>query len=115
LTDIVELQATVTAELPVGFIRSKAESELRAYLDGTLGVAYGIAEGTALVAMSLHRRPRSERRTTVPSTALAKSHGEEKRTSGNKCTPVSHGTPVALRCDHPTYGSSQHVGTLSVC
>jgi len=55
LTAIVELQESVTADLPAGFIRSKTESELRAYLDGTLGIAYGIFEGTTLVAMSLLR------------------------------------------------------------
>jgi GNAT superfamily N-acetyltransferase len=62
LTDIIELQEAVTAGLPVGFIRSKTESELLAYLDGTLGVAYGvvergIVEGAALLAMALLRIP----------------------------------------------------------
>lgn len=57
LTDIVDLQETVTAGLPVGFIRAKTESELRGYLDGTLGVAYGIVEGAALLAMALLRIP----------------------------------------------------------
>ena len=33
------LQETITAGLPVGFVRSKTESEVRAYLDGAHGVA----------------------------------------------------------------------------
>lgn len=57
LTDIVELQKTVAPRLPAGFVRFKSESELRLYLDGTLGVAYGVVEGAALVAMSLLRIP----------------------------------------------------------
>ena len=51
------LQETITAGLPVGFVRSKTESEVRAYLDGTHGVAYGIVEGRALLAISLLRIP----------------------------------------------------------
>lgn len=57
LADILELQATVTAELPLGFIRRKTEPELSLYLNGTLGVAYGIFERATLVAMSLLRVP----------------------------------------------------------
>lgn len=60
LTDIVELRRAVTAELPLGYIRSKTESDLRSYLDGTLGAAYGVCEGDALLAMSLLRVPDEE-------------------------------------------------------
>ncbi|MFO1351167.1 MAG: hypothetical protein U1F68_11055 [Gammaproteobacteria bacterium] len=57
LEAIVALQEAVRAGLPLGFIRSKDASELRAYLDDTLGVAYGIAEEGALLAMALLRVP----------------------------------------------------------
>ena len=57
LSAIVGLQETVTAELPVGFVRSKTESEFRTYLDGTRGIAYGIVEGNPLLAISLLRIP----------------------------------------------------------
>lgn len=68
LTDVVEIQKAVTDELPVGFIRSRTESELRAYLDGTLGVAYGVVDGAALSAMSLLRIPDANHpnRTSLP-------------------------------------------------
>lgn len=68
LADVVEIQKGVTDGLPVGFIRSRTESELRAYLDGTLGVAYGVVDGTALLAMSLLRIPDENHpnRTSLP-------------------------------------------------
>lgn len=53
LPDLIELHKAVSAGLPAGFIQSRTEDELRAYLDGQRGVAYGIVEGKALVAMSL--------------------------------------------------------------
>jgi uncharacterized protein YqjF (DUF2071 family) len=57
LSAMVALQEAVTAKLPVGFVRSKTESEVRAYLDGTHGIAYGMVEGSALLAISLLRIP----------------------------------------------------------
>jgi GNAT superfamily N-acetyltransferase len=57
VADVLELQASVGTGLPAGFVRSKTEVELRAYLDGALGVAYGIVERAALVAMALLRIP----------------------------------------------------------
>jgi GNAT superfamily N-acetyltransferase len=57
LGDVVGLQDAVTAGLPPGFIRGKSRDELRGYLDGTLGVAYGIVEDGALWAMALLRIP----------------------------------------------------------
>lgn len=57
LPAMVALQKAVTAKLPAGFVRSKTESEVRAYLDDTHGVAYGIVEGSALLAISLLRVP----------------------------------------------------------
>jgi hypothetical protein len=57
LPAMVALQEAVTAKLPVGFIRSKTESEVHAYLDGTHGVAFGIVEDSALLAISLLRVP----------------------------------------------------------
>jgi GNAT superfamily N-acetyltransferase len=55
LAAVVELQTAVTSGLPAGFIWPRTEQTLRGYLDGTLGAAYGIAEGDALVAVSLLR------------------------------------------------------------
>lgn len=57
LTRIVQLQQAVTAELPPGYIFPKTESDLGTYLDGTLGVAYGVFEKDALAASSLLRIP----------------------------------------------------------
>jgi hypothetical protein len=57
LPAMVALREAVNAKLPAGFISSKIESEVRAYLDGTHGVAYGIVEGGALLAVSLLRVP----------------------------------------------------------
>jgi hypothetical protein len=56
LPDIVKLHEAVVEQLPAGFIRPKTENELRSYLDGTLGVAYGII-GNGLLAASLLRVP----------------------------------------------------------
>jgi hypothetical protein len=57
LANVLALQDAVSAGLPPGFIRGKSKSELRSYLDGTLGVAYGIVEEGALWAVSLLRVP----------------------------------------------------------
>jgi hypothetical protein len=56
LPDIVKLHEAVSGPLPAGFIRPKTEDELRSYLDGTLGVAYGVI-GDGLLAASLLRVP----------------------------------------------------------
>ena len=66
LTGSLELQAAVGDELPAGFMRLKSERELRAYLDGTLGVAYGIVERAELVAMALLRIPDERHPNTGP-------------------------------------------------
>jgi hypothetical protein len=66
LTGSLELQAAVGTGLPEGFIRLKGEGELRAYLDGTLGVAYGIVERAALIAMALLRIPDERHPNTGP-------------------------------------------------
>jgi GNAT superfamily N-acetyltransferase len=60
LAAAVELQALITAGLPAGFIWPRTDRELGAYLDGTLGVAYGITEGDVLLAVSLLRVPDSD-------------------------------------------------------
>jgi GNAT superfamily N-acetyltransferase len=57
LPQVIELQTTVTAELPNGYVFPKTDSEVRSYLTGTLGVAYGVFEGARLVASSLLRLP----------------------------------------------------------
>src|SRR5262249_17040541 len=66
LTKILELQQVVTARLSTGFLRLKSETDLRAFLDGTRGVAYGMMEGSALSALSLRRVPDRNHRTQGP-------------------------------------------------
>ena len=66
LPEALELQAAVGNGLPEGFIRLKSEGELRAYLDGTLGVAYGIVERAALIAVGLLRIPDERHPNTGP-------------------------------------------------
>jgi GNAT superfamily N-acetyltransferase len=54
---VAGLQAAVAAGLPANFIRVKDEDDLRGYLDGTRGVAYGVVERGTLLAMPLLRLP----------------------------------------------------------
>lgn len=60
LLDVLDLEGAVAARLPEGFIRAKDDGELHGYLDGTLGAAYGVADGTGLTAVSLLRLPTAE-------------------------------------------------------
>ena len=57
LRSLVTLQNTGARDLAPGFFRPKDEHALRGYLDGTLGVAYGIFDGDALRASALLRLP----------------------------------------------------------
>jgi GNAT superfamily N-acetyltransferase len=57
LADVLALQAEVSADLPAHFIGSKSESDLRGYLYGTHGVAYGMVAGDTLLAAALLRLP----------------------------------------------------------
>lgn len=59
LPHIVDLQGTVAAALPANasYLRVKSVSELRAFLDGTRGVAYGIVDDGQLQAAALLRLP----------------------------------------------------------
>jgi GNAT superfamily N-acetyltransferase len=57
LDDVLRIQELVTRDLPPGFLWPRSEQELRAYLDGTVGVAYGVAEDGALVGWGLLRLP----------------------------------------------------------
>ncbi|HEX2116204.1 MAG TPA: hypothetical protein VHM01_17505 [Alphaproteobacteria bacterium] len=57
---LLTLQDTVTEGLPPGYLRPKAEEALYYYLDGTLGVAYGIFEHNGLRASALLRLPDAE-------------------------------------------------------
>ncbi len=57
LAAVVALHDLVAAPLPVGFVRSRSASDLLAYLDGRLGVAYGIVGRGVLLAVSLLRLP----------------------------------------------------------
>jgi hypothetical protein len=56
---IERLQYEVSIGLPEGFVRNKTRQQLTAYLDGTLGGAYGIFEQGGLSAMGLLRIPSS--------------------------------------------------------
>ncbi|MEW6270246.1 MAG: hypothetical protein AB1689_13225 [Thermodesulfobacteriota bacterium] len=60
LPAVLALQAAVSGDLPEGFLFSKDDDQLRAHLDGTLGVAFGIAPHDELVAVSLLRVPSDE-------------------------------------------------------
>lgn len=57
LTQVVELQRAVTATLPPGYVFPRTESDLHNFVNGTLGVAYGVFEGHTLAASSLLRIP----------------------------------------------------------
>jgi GNAT superfamily N-acetyltransferase len=61
LAAVVELQQAACAGVPPGFVHAKREAELAGFLDGSLGAAYGIAEGATLAAMALLRLPGAAR------------------------------------------------------
>ena len=61
LDGIAALQAAVTRDVPAGFLRAKSREQLRAYLDGTDGVAFGIVGGGRLLASALLRLPQRVR------------------------------------------------------
>ena len=60
LREVVALQDTVTDALPQGYVRKMSEADLRTYLDGSQGRAYGFGEPGALQCMSILKIP-SER------------------------------------------------------
>jgi hypothetical protein len=69
LLDVLDLEGAVTARLTPGFIRLHDESEVRGFLDGTRGAAFGVVEDGALSAVSLLRMPSAafpNRVTAVP-------------------------------------------------
>jgi GNAT superfamily N-acetyltransferase len=57
LAGLVALQEAVHADCPPGFLQPRSEAELIGHLDGTRGVAYGIAKGGALAATALLTLP----------------------------------------------------------
>jgi hypothetical protein len=57
LPAIVELQQSVLADLPAGFLRPRTANELAGYLDGTRGAAFGIEDGAGLAATGLVTLP----------------------------------------------------------
>lgn len=57
LADMLALQSAVAADLPAHFLRAKSEDDLRGYLDGRLGVAFGIFDRDAILATALLRLP----------------------------------------------------------
>jgi hypothetical protein len=54
---VVELQRTVVAPLPDGFVRPRPPEELAAYLDGSAGAAFGVVDSDWLAAAALLRLP----------------------------------------------------------
>ena len=60
LREVVALQDTVTDGLPQGYVRKMSAEDLRSYLDGSQGRAYGFGEPGALECMSNLKIP-SER------------------------------------------------------
>jgi len=57
LGDVVALQDAVTAVLPQGYVRRMSDGDLRAFLDGSAGLAYGYGAPGALVCMSFLKIP----------------------------------------------------------
>jgi GNAT superfamily N-acetyltransferase len=57
MLDVFDLEGSVAALAPEGFIRPKDDGEVHGYLDGTLGAAYGVVDGMGLSAVSLLRLP----------------------------------------------------------
>jgi GNAT superfamily N-acetyltransferase len=57
MLDVFDLEGSVAALAPQGFIRPKDDGEVHGYLDGTLGAAYGVVDGMGLSAVSLLRLP----------------------------------------------------------
>jgi GNAT superfamily N-acetyltransferase len=57
MLDVFDLEGSVAALAPQGFIRPKDDGEVHGYLDGTLGAAYGVVDDAGLSAVSLLRLP----------------------------------------------------------
>lgn len=57
MLDVFDLEGSVVALAPEGFIRPKDDGEVHGYLDGTLGAAYGVIDDAGLSAVSLLRLP----------------------------------------------------------
>jgi hypothetical protein len=61
LGEMAALQAAVAAELPAEFMRIRGEDDLRGYLNGRLGAAFGIFDRDVLLATALLRLPAPDR------------------------------------------------------
>ncbi len=61
LPDLLALQAAVAAGLPPHFLRNRTEDDLRGYLNGRLGVAFGMVDRDVLLATALLRLPSVDR------------------------------------------------------
>jgi hypothetical protein len=61
LGEVLALQDAVTADLPSGFVRPMSVDVVRALLEGTAGIAYGIGAPRALEAVAFLRIPREDR------------------------------------------------------
>jgi hypothetical protein len=65
MLDVFDLEGSVAALAPEGFIRPKDDGEVHGYLDGTLGAAYGVVDDAGFVrrfALALAERGSCERR-----------------------------------------------------
>ncbi len=60
MLDVFDLEGSVAALAPEGFIRPKDDGEVHGYLDGSLGAAYGVVDDTGLSAVSLLRLPNED-------------------------------------------------------
>lgn len=60
LPAFVDLQQAVCTTVADGFVRAKSDAQLAAYLDGSIGLAFGITDGSWLAAVALLRLPRED-------------------------------------------------------
>lgn len=61
LAQVLRLQQAVLPTVPSGHMRLRGPEELASYLDGSAGLAFGVVEGDALVALTLLRVPGARR------------------------------------------------------
>jgi GNAT superfamily N-acetyltransferase len=61
LGEVVALQEAVTGGLHEGYVRKMAEADLRAFLDGTAGRAYGVGAAGSLECFAMLRIPSKAR------------------------------------------------------
>jgi len=60
MLDVFDLEGSVLALAPEGFIRPKGDGEVHGYLDGRLGAVYGVVDDAGLSAVSFLRLPSAD-------------------------------------------------------